>query len=85
MSGMRRQRYRSSSFRLAKRLEKQIVESGQELIKSHHGRFNRAYADGHVEMEDFNKPLNDSDDYWRRFNIDNQAHRAEWLHAGNIP
>ena len=42
---------------------------------NHRGRFNRAYADGHLETEDFNKPLDDSDTYWRRYNADNQAHR----------
>ncbi len=56
----------------------------QPSYKSHHGRFNRAYADGHVEMEDFNKPLNDTDDYWRRYNIDNQAHRDLWMRASNL-
>lgn len=56
----------------------------QPTYKSHHGRFNRAYADGHVETEDFNRPLNDSDDYWRRYNIDNQAHRDLWLQAGRL-
>jgi prepilin-type N-terminal cleavage/methylation domain-containing protein/prepilin-type processing-associated H-X9-DG protein len=56
----------------------------QPTFKSHHGRFNRAYADGHVETEDFTKPLNDTDDYWRRYNIDNQAHRDLWLKAGHL-
>jgi prepilin-type N-terminal cleavage/methylation domain-containing protein/prepilin-type processing-associated H-X9-DG protein len=58
------------------------LPKNQPTYKSHHGRFNRAYADGHVETENFNKPLNDSDDYWRRYNIDNQAHRDAWLKAG---
>jgi prepilin-type N-terminal cleavage/methylation domain-containing protein/prepilin-type processing-associated H-X9-DG protein len=58
------------------------LPKNQPTYKSHHGRFNRAYADGHVETEDFNRPLNDSDDYWRRYNIDNQAHRDIWLKAG---
>jgi prepilin-type N-terminal cleavage/methylation domain-containing protein/prepilin-type processing-associated H-X9-DG protein len=56
----------------------------QPSYKSHNGRFNRAYADGHVETENFNLPLNDSDDYWRRYNIDNQAHRDLWLQASRL-
>jgi prepilin-type processing-associated H-X9-DG protein len=56
----------------------------QPSYKSHHGRFNCAYADGHVETEDFNKPLNDTDEYWRRYNIDNQAHRDLWIKEGHL-
>ncbi len=56
----------------------------QPTYKSHHGRFNRAYADGHVETENFNKPLNDTEDYWRRYNIDNQAHRDLWTQAAHL-
>lgn len=54
----------------------------QPTYKSHRGRFNRAYADGHLVTEDFNKPIDDSDAYWRRYNIDNEAHRDLWLKAG---
>lgn len=56
----------------------------QPSFKSHRGRFNRAYADGHVEAEDFNKPLNDTEDYWKRYNIDHQAHRDLWTKAGHL-
>jgi prepilin-type N-terminal cleavage/methylation domain-containing protein/prepilin-type processing-associated H-X9-DG protein len=56
----------------------------QPSYQSHHGRFNRAYADGHVETEDFNRALNDSDDYWRRYNIDNLAHQDLWLQASQL-
>jgi type II secretory pathway pseudopilin PulG len=51
--------------------------------KSHRGCFNRAFVDGHLEAEDFNKPVNDSDATRRRYNTDNEAHRDVWLKAGN--
>ena len=54
----------------------------QPTYKSHRGLFNRVFCDGHVETEDFNKPFDDSDNYLRRYNIDNEAHRDEWLRAG---
>lgn len=54
----------------------------QPIYKSHRGRFNRVFCDGHVETEDFNKPFDKSDDYLRHYNIDNEPHRDEWLRAG---
>jgi prepilin-type processing-associated H-X9-DG protein len=50
----------------------------QPTYKSHRGRFNRGYADGHVESENFNRPIKDTDEYWSRYNIDNEAHRDLW-------
>ena len=49
---------------------------------SHRGRLNRAYVDGHLETEDFNKPFNESDEYLKRYNLDNEPHRDQWLRAG---
>jgi prepilin-type processing-associated H-X9-DG protein len=46
--------------------------------KYHRAKFNNAFCDGHVELEDFNKPFVASDDYLRRWNIDNQPHREAW-------
>ena len=54
----------------------------QPTYKSHQGLFNRVYCDSHVESEDFNKPFDNSDDYLRRYNIDNEPHRDLWLQAG---
>lgn len=45
---------------------------------NHHRRFNKVFCDGHVEMEDFTKPFTASDEYLRRWNIDNQPHRDAW-------
>lgn len=47
-------------------------------FKAHQGKFNRAYCDGHVEVEDFKLPMNPTDEYLRQWNNDNQPHRAEW-------
>jgi prepilin-type processing-associated H-X9-DG protein len=55
----------------------------QPTFKRHRGRFNRVFCDTHVETEDFKKPFDSSDDYLRRFNIDNQPHRDDWLKAGS--
>ena len=44
----------------------------------HDNRFNKVFCDGHVESEDFSKPFLPTDDYLRRWNIDNQPHRDLW-------
>lgn len=59
-----------------------IPPKERPAYKSHHGRFNRVFCDGHVETEDFNKPFDDSYLYLRRYNIDNEAHRDLWLRVG---
>ena len=45
---------------------------------SHRRKFNRVFCDGHVESENFKRPFIDSDEYLRRWNIDNQPHREIW-------
>jgi prepilin-type N-terminal cleavage/methylation domain-containing protein/prepilin-type processing-associated H-X9-DG protein len=47
----------------------------QISFKTHHGRFNRVFCDGHVEFEDFNRPYAPTDSYLSRWNIDNEPHR----------
>jgi prepilin-type N-terminal cleavage/methylation domain-containing protein/prepilin-type processing-associated H-X9-DG protein len=46
----------------------------QTSFKTHRGRFNRVYCDGHIEFEDFNQAYFPSDDYLRRWNNDNEPH-----------
>ena len=47
----------------------------QASFLSHRGRCNRAFYDGHVEVEDMRSTFNPSDDDLRTWNIDNQPHR----------
>jgi prepilin-type processing-associated H-X9-DG protein len=44
-------------------------------FKTHRGRFNRVFCDGHVEAEDFDRPYTPTDEYLRRWNNDHEAHR----------
>jgi prepilin-type processing-associated H-X9-DG protein len=53
-------------------------KAGNLAKAAHSSRFNRVFCDGHVESEDFRKPFVASDDYLRRWNIDNQPHREKW-------
>lgn len=46
-------------------------------ITLHRVRLNRAFCDGHVEMESFKKPFNATDEYLRRWNSDNLPHREK--------
>lgn len=47
----------------------------QVSFRTHRGRFNRVFCDGHVEVEDFNRPYALTDEYLRRWNNDNEPHR----------
>jgi prepilin-type N-terminal cleavage/methylation domain-containing protein/prepilin-type processing-associated H-X9-DG protein len=51
----------------------------QTSFKRHRGQFNRVYCDGHVGVENMNKPANFSDDYLRQWNIDHLPHREEFM------
>jgi len=50
-------------------------------LKSHARKFNRAFVDGHVELEDFRKPFIATDEYLRRWNTDNEPHREIWMYG----
>jgi len=47
----------------------------QPSFLSHHGRCNRIFADGHLEVEDMRKPFKATDEQLKRWNIDNLPHR----------
>ena len=47
----------------------------QEPFLKHRGRANRAFADGHLELEDMRKTFAATDAQLRRWNIDNEPHR----------
>jgi type II secretory pathway pseudopilin PulG len=47
-------------------------------VRVHHARFNRAFCDGHIEMENFDTPFTGSDEYLQRWNNDNLPHRNRW-------
>ena len=47
----------------------------QPGFKTHHGRANRAFVDGHLESEDLHKPFTASDAELKRWNVDNEPHR----------
>lgn len=51
----------------------------RKLFLKHQGRFNRVFCDGHVEVENMNKPFAPTDDYLRRWNNDNEPHRERWI------
>ena len=44
----------------------------------HHYRFNKLLCDGHVESENYSKPFLATDEYLRRWNVDNEPHREVW-------
>jgi len=46
--------------------------------RNHRNRYNRFLCDGHVEMEDCDKPFRDTDEYLARWNIDHEPHRDWW-------
>jgi prepilin-type processing-associated H-X9-DG protein len=46
----------------------------QPGFKAHHGRANRAFVDGHLELEDLRLPFVASDAQLKRWNIDNEPH-----------
>jgi prepilin-type N-terminal cleavage/methylation domain-containing protein/prepilin-type processing-associated H-X9-DG protein len=50
----------------------------QPSFLRHRGRFNRAYADGHLESENMNKRALFDNEYLRRWNIDHEPHREEF-------
>jgi prepilin-type N-terminal cleavage/methylation domain-containing protein/prepilin-type processing-associated H-X9-DG protein len=81
-------RQRPFDWRPIRNLPPSVAFSGFEEkskagAKNHRRKFNKAFCDGHVEVEDFNKPFVDSDEYLRRWNIDNQPHREAWNSASN--
>jgi prepilin-type processing-associated H-X9-DG protein len=47
----------------------------QEAFLKHRGRANRAFADGHLELEDMRKTFAATDAQLRRWNVDNEPHR----------
>jgi prepilin-type N-terminal cleavage/methylation domain-containing protein len=49
------------------------------VYRKHRNRYNRVYCDGHLELEDCNKPFAVSDSYLARWNIDHEAHRELWV------
>jgi prepilin-type N-terminal cleavage/methylation domain-containing protein/prepilin-type processing-associated H-X9-DG protein len=51
----------------------------QPSFTRHRGRFNRVYADGHIEEENMTRRVSFTDEYLRRWNIDNEPHREEFL------
>ena len=53
------------------------VGKSAAAITLHRAGLNRAFCDGHVEMESFKKPFNPTDEYLRRWNSDNMPHREK--------
>ncbi len=43
----------------------------QPNFLAHHGRMNRAFVDGHIEVEDMRKPFTGTDEQLRHWNVDN--------------
>jgi len=60
----------------------EFTSKNHPMYLNHRGRFNRVFCDGHMEVEDFNLPFDKSDNFLRRFNIDQEPHRDLWLKAG---
>lgn len=50
----------------------------QPGFKSHQGRFNRMFCDGHLEAEDMNGKFVRTDAYMKRWNRDNEPHPKQW-------
>jgi prepilin-type N-terminal cleavage/methylation domain-containing protein/prepilin-type processing-associated H-X9-DG protein len=50
----------------------------QPGFRSHQGRFNRAFCDGHLESEDMNDKFIRTAEYMKRWNSDNQPHPGQW-------
>jgi len=48
------------------------------VYRNHRNRYNRLLCDGHLEVEDCNKPYLDTDAYLSRWNIDHEPHRDLW-------
>ena len=55
-----------------------LLEKSRAAVKIHRGRFNRFFCDGHIEMENFNKPFVATDEYLQRWNNDHKPHRESW-------
>ena len=51
----------------------------QPTFRKHHGWFNKAFCDNHIEFENFNRFRTIDDDYLRQFNKDNEPHRSTWM------
>ena len=49
-------------------------------LSNHRRSLNKAFCDGHVESETYKKLFTGSDEYLKRWNIDNQPHREAWTH-----
>ena len=54
------------------------TELSQAAVRIHRGRFNRFFCDGHLEIENFNKPFVATDEYLQRWNNDHKPHREYW-------
>jgi prepilin-type processing-associated H-X9-DG protein len=57
----------------------------QPAFINHHGRANRAFADGHLESENMLKPFTATDYQLGRWNIDHQPHRNLFNIAEEYP
>lgn len=52
-----------------------ISPKNQASFRDHHGRCNRLFVDGHLELEDMRRTFSASDQELSRWNIDHQPHR----------
>jgi type II secretory pathway pseudopilin PulG len=59
-------------------MSQESIAMSARAAKLHQRVFNKVFCDGHIEIENFNKPFVPSDDYLRRWNNDNQPHRELW-------
>jgi prepilin-type N-terminal cleavage/methylation domain-containing protein len=57
-----------------------IAPKQQPFFKMHSGRFNRVFCDDHIEIEDMRGRFIATDDYFKRWNNDNEPHRDQWIH-----
>jgi prepilin-type N-terminal cleavage/methylation domain-containing protein/prepilin-type processing-associated H-X9-DG protein len=64
-----------SSYRLPRDQPEVIPFKKQPTFISHRGRCNRAFADGHLEVEDMRKQFKGADEELKRWNVDNLPHR----------
>jgi prepilin-type N-terminal cleavage/methylation domain-containing protein len=58
-------------------LPTQTPPKKQPSFRTHHGRANRVFVDGHLESEDMLKSFAASDAQLRRWNADNEPHRSQ--------